>query len=209
MLPLWLGATDASVAFRKHGDRLESESLVCCGFMRLRGAESDLRKRLTLPGGWRLASEHAERIAPTVTDLLARHPRHRLWPRPSAAIASFAQYLALQGLDVVILWPPVKAKRRARPRQRFGLFAEGPDGPSLCLFGAVFPVLHVFGGDAAERLTEDEWKQWQRVRMLPLDAWRVTAYPRAAAPPSPPVAGTVRHLRRHYAFDVAFLAPAP
>ena len=37
-LPLWLGMSDASVAFRKRGGALHSESLAPCGFMRLRGA---------------------------------------------------------------------------------------------------------------------------------------------------------------------------
>ncbi|HEY7851105.1 MAG TPA: rRNA adenine N-6-methyltransferase family protein, partial [Ktedonobacterales bacterium] len=35
--PLWLGATDVSVALRKQGDALVSESWTLCGFVRLRG----------------------------------------------------------------------------------------------------------------------------------------------------------------------------
>jgi protein-L-isoaspartate(D-aspartate) O-methyltransferase len=206
-LPLWLGAADACVALRKHGDGFTSESLVYCGFMRLRGAESDARRWLTLSGGWRLASEHADHLAPTITALLATRPHHRLWPWPISAIPGFAQYLALQGLDVVTLWPPPKSKRQVRPR--FGLYADGPSGPSLCLIGAMLPVLHLYGGSAAEATLEAEWQRWQNVRMLPLESWQVTAYPRDAAPSAPQTAGAVRHTRRHYVFDIAFLDTLP
>src|SRR5260370_23111591 len=39
VLPLWAGGAEMSVALRKEGDTLRSESLTPCGFLRLRGAE--------------------------------------------------------------------------------------------------------------------------------------------------------------------------
>jgi protein-L-isoaspartate(D-aspartate) O-methyltransferase len=207
VLPLWLGAADVSVAFRKRSDVFTSESLACCGFMRLRGAESDAYKWISLAGGWRLASDRADELAAHVAVLLATRPRHRLWTRPTSAISSFAQYLALRGHDVIVLWPPPKARRRVRPR--FGLYAEGPDGPSLCLFGALLPVLHRFGGVTAEEMIEALWHEWRRVRLLPLEEWRITAHPRTGVPLPPPLPDAARHLRRHYVFDVTFLAALP
>lgn len=49
--PLWLRAgVQASVAFRKHGDRLVSESVRPCGFMRLRGPNAGPEALVTVDG---------------------------------------------------------------------------------------------------------------------------------------------------------------
>jgi methyltransferase of FxLD system len=209
VVPLWLGVTDVSVAFRKHGETFFSESLVSCGFLRLRGAESDERKWVSLPGGGWLATERAEQLGPQVTALLATRPRHRRWLRPLAALPRFAEYLALQVRDVVTLWPPPDARRPVHPR--VGLYAEGSDGPSLCLIGALLPVLHLYGGRTADAALEEAWRAWQRVRMRmrPLKAWQATASPHGAAGSLPLAEGAVRHRRRHYAFDITFLDALP
>lgn len=211
LLPLWLGTSDVSVALRKRGDLLLSESLAPCGFMRLRGPERDDRQWVSLNGKWHLGAEHAERIADAVAALLATRPRIRPWVPPSPAIF---QFLGLRGLQVVSLVADAKpndkpnAKRRARVTQRRGVYAEGPDGPSLSLLAARMPLLFTFGGAAAERALEAETATWQRARMLPLDRWRITARPLAAAIAVPPPAGAVRLARRHFAFDIE-LDPDP
>jgi protein-L-isoaspartate(D-aspartate) O-methyltransferase len=212
VMPLWMGASDVSIAFRRHGERLKSESLTPCGFMRLRGSEGDALKWVNLPGGWRIASERAAQIAPTVAELLRTRPRRRFWARSMTTAPGFAQflgaqYLALNGLEIVTLWPVAERKGRARVRQRLGLYAEGSDGPSLCLLGSVLPILLTFGGTAAERQLTEAWTRWQSSRMLPMDAWHVTAYPTCAAPATPPPGYTARHIHPHYTYDIRFLIP--
>ena len=78
-------------------------------------------------------------------------------------------------------------------------------GPSLCLFGAVFPMLLAFGSDAAERTMQAEWRVFQNAHQLPVEAWHIAALPRALATSRPVPDGAIRHERRHYAFDISFL----
>ncbi|MBF6591005.1 MAG: methyltransferase domain-containing protein [Ktedonobacterales bacterium] len=206
VMPLWLGTTDASVAFRKHGDTFTSEALTPCGFMRLRGQETDLAHWASLPGGWRLASGRAAALAAPVARLLKTRPRRRLWPHQTLA---FVQYLGLRPLDLVALWPEAKRKPRRCIRGRYGLYAEGADGPSLCLFSPPLPVLLIFGGTAAEHALQREMAAWQTTRASPLDQWQVTAHPRDAIQGIAMPDGAVRLVRRHYVFDIQLAPPRP
>jgi protein-L-isoaspartate(D-aspartate) O-methyltransferase len=207
-LPLWLGASDVSVAFRKQDGVLVSESLTPCGFMRLRGQEADADKWATLPEHGRLGGAHARELASDVAALLATPARRRFWRRPDYAAM---QALALRYDGFVTLWterePQARQGRRAatarRLRMRFGVYAEGPDGPSLALFGSLFPLLLTFGGDEAEQLLAAEADAWRDRRPTPVEQWRVIGWPRGAATPLPlPDEGTIRLVRRHFAFDV-------
>jgi protein-L-isoaspartate(D-aspartate) O-methyltransferase len=196
VLPLWLGTSDASVAFRKHGDTLASESLAPCGFMRLRGAEAGGAEWVPLLDGRILGGEHARALADPVAALLKLRPRHRLWTRRDPA---FLQWLGLRGHRVVALGAHPGREAKQRPVIRVGLYAEGDDGPALSLFGARLPVLLSFGGKAAERMLEAESAEWQRETLLPLEQWRVTARPRTDAEPAP---GGLRLVRRHFVYDI-------
>src|SRR5262249_47679139 len=70
VLPLWLRAAEASVAFRKRDGRVLSESLTACGFMRLRGAQAATEKWVALPSGWHLGGERAHELAEPIARLL-------------------------------------------------------------------------------------------------------------------------------------------
>ena len=211
-LPLWLGASDVSVALRKQDGALVSESLTPCGFMRLRGQEGDAEKWATLAGYGRLGGAHARELAGNVAALLATPARRRFWRRPDYAAM---QALALRYDGFVTLWterpPQAREGRRAatvrRLRMRFGVYAEGVDGPSLALFGSLFPLLLVFGGEEAERLLEAEADRWRDHHPTPVEQWRVIARPLwpsalGAADETLPE-GTTRLTRRHFAFEVA------
>jgi len=207
VLPLWLRAAEASVAFRKQGGVLRSESLTCCGFKRLRGAAAAAEKWVALPGGWRLGGERAHEAAPSVARLLATRPRRRLWMRPPP---TFSQHLGLRGVSLIALWPDPERAGRRRLRGRLGIYVEAPEGPSLALFSTGLPFLLAYGGPAAERLVEDEAARWEGTRLPPLESWRVAAYPRAGAEPPPePPPGAVRLERRHFAFDILVDAEGP
>lgn len=199
VLPLWLGTTDVSIALRKSGDRLLSESLAQCGFMRLRGREGDAQHWTTLPNGWRLVAAHAGALAAPVAHLLATRPRRRFGPRP---LPPFLQYLALHDAPLVTLWPEGARKPQRQLRPRYGLFVTDADGPSLTLMGARPPILLSFGGHAADRRLDAEYAYWQSHPTPPIETWRVEAIPLAAAAAPPPEPGVLRVRRRHYAFDI-------
>jgi hypothetical protein len=168
--------------------------------MRLRGAESAPERVVTLANGWRLAGERASEIGPEVARLLEMWPRRRLWARPSPFLPL---YLGLDNTGFVYLWKETGNERK-RPHGRFGLYAEGPDGPSLALLANVLPMLLIFGGSAADRALEAEVARWRALDFPSLETWQVTAYPRGNEPHEPVSPANVRIQRRHYVFDVAF-----
>jgi protein-L-isoaspartate(D-aspartate) O-methyltransferase len=200
VLPLWLRAAEASIAFRKRDGMLRSESLTPCGFMRLRGTEAATGQWVALTRGWHLVGERAQDVAESVARLLAARPRRRLWMRPPPA---FHQYLGLRGARLIALWPDPQRAGHRRLRGRLGLYVEHPDGPSLALFSTGLPFLLCYGSPAAERAIEAEASRWRGTRLPPLESWQVAAFPRAAvaAPPEPPE-GAVRLVRRHFTFDI-------
>jgi protein-L-isoaspartate(D-aspartate) O-methyltransferase len=199
--PLRLGGAEASVALRKEDGVLRSVSLTPCAFMRLRGEESAPEHVVTLANGWRLAGQRAGEIGAEVARLLEMWPRRRFWTRPSPFLPL---YLGLENADFVYLWKET-GRERKRPHGRFGLYAEGPDGPSLALLANMLPILLIFGGSTAERALEEEVARWRALDFPPLESWRVTAYPRGSEPPTPPTPPSPAHVRvarRHYIFDV-------
>jgi len=196
--PLRLGGAEASVALRKEDGVLRSVSLTPCGFMRLRGEEGAPEHAVTLANGWRLAGARAPAIAEEVTRLLAMRPRRRFWARPSPVLPL---YLGLGDTGFVYLWKEGRRERK-RPHGRFGLYAEGMDGPSLTLLANALPILLTFGGSAAERALEEDIVRWRALHFPPLESWQVTAYPRGSEPPAPSSLMNVRIARRHYVFDV-------
>lgn len=200
VLPLWLRAGEASVALRKRWGRLQSESLLPCAFMRLRGAQASAEQWVTLPGGRRLGGERVRDLAESIAEMLARRPRHRLWLPPSPALA---QYLGLRGVQNVVLWPDPSQPRPIPPRGRLGIYVEDQDGPSLVLFGVGRPFLLCYGTPAAERALEAELTRWRGVSLPPMQTWSLTAYPVHAVDGIPPLAaGAVRLVRRHVVFDI-------
>jgi protein-L-isoaspartate(D-aspartate) O-methyltransferase len=200
VLPLWLRAAEASVAFRKRDGRLCSESLTPCGFMRLRGAQAATDKWVALPSGWQLGGERAQDLVDPIACLLATRPRRRLWLRPPQA---FAQYLGLRGVSLIALWPDPRRADCRKVHGRLGLYLDAPEGPSLALFSPGHPFLLAYGTSAAERLIETEAACWRRTRLAPLDSWQVSAYPTyAGAEPTPQPDDVVRVARRHFVFDI-------
>jgi protein-L-isoaspartate(D-aspartate) O-methyltransferase len=201
--PLGLGGVQASVAFRKEGGLLRSVSLTPCGFMRLRGEESAPEYTLALGNGWRLAGERVAEIAGDVARLLATRPRRRFWARPSPL---FPLYMGLDHPGFLYLWRDQEDEKRrkgvGRLQGRFGVYAEGPDGPSLALFASVLPVLLIFGGPAAERALEEDMARWRAIHYPSLETWQVTAYPHGTEPPALSSPYSVRIERRHFVFDV-------
>jgi protein-L-isoaspartate(D-aspartate) O-methyltransferase len=196
--PLRLGGAEASTALRKEDGVLRSVSLTPCGFMRLRGEESAPEHVVTLSNGWQLAGERASEMSAEVARLLEKWPRGRFWARPSPLLPL---YLGLENAGFVYLWKET-GRERKRPHGRFGLYAEGPDGPSLALLSNMLPMLLIFGGSAAERVLEAEVMRWRALDFPPLESWEVTAYPRGSEPPAPLSLRQLRIARRHYIFDV-------
>jgi protein-L-isoaspartate(D-aspartate) O-methyltransferase len=198
--PLRFGGVQASVALRKEDGVLHSRSLTPCGFMRLRGEEQAADEHIvTLASGRRLGGERAVEIAGSVAQLLTQRPRRRFWARPSP---SLPLYLGLDHPGFIYLWKD-GARARRRPEGRFGLYTEGPDGPSLVLLANMLPVLLIFGGSAAERELEEEVARWHALDFPPLESWRITAYPRGSEPSAASPA-SVRIVRNHYVFDIQF-----
>ena len=202
-LPLWLGISDASVALRKHAGALVSESLAPCGFMRLRGSEQSATAWVALDNGRRLGGEGVERLAEPIRELLATRPRRR----PFVPDPSLMYWLGLRGLRLVMLSherPEEPGRLPKRPRIRYGVYAEGADGPSLSLVAARLPLLLSFGGDEAERRILAEAERWRTMRRIPLEQWRVTAWPHyTGMEPPAPSAGVYRQARRYFTYDIA------
>lgn len=199
-LPLWLGISDASVALRKHDGALHSESLAPCGFMRLRGSEKSAAQMVSLGNGMRLGGDDAERIAEPIRALLALRPRRRLHLKFDPTLL---HWLGLRGLRVVVIGPDTKRRSFGRPRVRYGVYAEGPDGPSLSIFAARIPMLVSFGGAEAERQVMEEMARWQATRRIPVEQWRITAWPHyTGAEPPPLSAGVYRQVRRYFTYDI-------
>lgn len=202
VVPLWLGGVEASIAFRKRGDVLESEALALCGFMRLRGEEAGDEQWETLANGRRLFGERIAEVAPSVERLLASRPRRLLWQR---ANPSFIQYLGLRGYRLLTIFPrPPKSPLSSRTSRlgRWGLYIARDGEPSLALFSYRLPVAVVFGGVAAWRVIEDEWERWQRLTSAPLEQWHITARPRDDAEQTVPPSHVLRLTRRHFVFDI-------
>jgi protein-L-isoaspartate(D-aspartate) O-methyltransferase len=202
-LPLWLGVSDASVALRKQAGALVSESLAPCGFMRLRGSERSATEWVALDNGRRLGGEGVERLVGPVRELLATRPRRR----PFVPDPALMYWLGLRGLRLVMLSherPERPERLPRRPRIRYGIYAEGADGPSLSLLAARLPLLLSFGGDEAERRILAEAEHWRAMRRIPLEQWRVTAWPHYTGmePPAPSV-GVFRQARRYFTYDIA------
>ncbi|HZC79235.1 MAG TPA: methyltransferase domain-containing protein [Ktedonobacterales bacterium] len=206
VLPLWLGGAEMSVALRKEGDTLRSESLTPCGFMRLRGAEAGDERRATLPGGRQLFAAGAPQLAGPIADLLATRPRRRFIVPPARV---FLQYLGMLGHSVVSIYTNTDAASPRRVRGRHGIFVAGSDGRgSLALVAASRPMLLSFGGGAAEDLLAQAESRAREAALLPLEAWRVSTYQHAVAAALAPSAGVVRLVRRHFTFDVDMCAPS-
>ncbi len=196
--PLWLGATDVSVALRKQAGALVSESWALCGFVRLRGEGAEqtgvahLSDRLTLTGPNALA------LAEPVNALLATRARRLWWGQHSP---SFIQYLALASGRMLSLWQ-ASGRHRRRLHGRFLLFMEGPDGPSMVIFPNRAPALLSFGGAAAERFTREQSEIYRQRGAPPVERWRLVARPQPfdAAPPMP---GVARLTTPHWVYDIS------
>jgi protein-L-isoaspartate(D-aspartate) O-methyltransferase len=200
-LPLWLGMSDASVAFRKRARALYSESLAPCGFMRLRGAEKSAMQWTSLDNGLRLGSDEAERLAGPIKALLAARPRRRLYLMPDVGLL---YWLGMRGLRLVMIAPETRRRRFGQPPVRYGIYAEGLDGPSLSIFAARMPMLVSFGGREAERQVADEAERWRASRRIPLEQWSITAWPHyTGMEPPPPPTGVYRQTRRYFTYDIA------
>jgi phosphoribosylformylglycinamidine synthase len=201
VLPLWLGGGDASVTLRKRDGALHSESVLPCGFMRLRGTEAGPERWLSVASNRKLFVERANEIGPRVAELLAHRPHRRLWRMQAIAMQPFMQHLGLRGHHVVALHTDNAKARQGRLRMRLGVYAEGDDGPSLALIGSL-PLLLVFGGGAAQRIIEEEAARWGASPARPIEQAQIVARPLATAAGLPVSAGAFRITRRHFAYDI-------
>jgi protein-L-isoaspartate(D-aspartate) O-methyltransferase len=199
--PLWLGATDVSVALRKQGDALVSESWTLCGFVRLRGegaadqaTVARLSDRLTLTG------PNAQALAAPINALLATRARRLWWGQHNSSVI---QYLALASGRMLSLWQ-ANGRRGRRLRGRYLLYMEGSDGPSMVIFPNRAPALLAFGGMAAERYAREQSEAYRQRGAPPVERWGLVARPRAsgAPPPAPPAPGVARMLTAHWVYDI-------
>lgn len=198
-LPLSLGISDASIAFRKRDGGLHSESLAPCGFMRLRGSERSAMQWVSLGNGLRLGSDEAEALADTIKALMATRPRRQ----HLSFDGTLVHWLGLRGLRLVVMSHETSRRWLKNPRVRYGVYAEGPDGPSLSILASRMPILVSFGGTAAEQQVIEETARWQATRTIPVEQWRVTAWPHySGVEPPPPPAGVYRQTRRYFTYDI-------
>jgi protein-L-isoaspartate(D-aspartate) O-methyltransferase len=215
VLPLELANGQASVAFRRRGDLLSSESITPCGFMRLRG-DAASASLVALADGRRLLGERAGEIAERVAALLRTRPRVHVGRRLDAgtlqrlgfhlasrdgehAGAGAASDTAQAANARLVTLFPRGFNGRGR-RIRHGVYAIGAGVPSLALYGSVLPFLFVFGGDAAERVIEAALADGAR-SYLPIERWRIEARPPSVASPTIPP-GALRLARAHCIFDL-------
>jgi len=196
--PLWLGATDVSVAMRKRGGALVSESWALCGFVRLRGMGAEQPGVARLSSTATLTGPNAQALAERVTTLLESRARRLWWGQPSA---SFIQYLALATGRVLSLWQ-VNGRRARRQRGRFLFYMEGPDGPSMVIFPNRAPALLSFGGFAAERYIREQMDTYKQHGAPPVERWRLVARPRPFAEQTP-APGVARFATPFWVYDIS------
>ena len=209
VLPLELANGQASVAFRRRGNILTSESITPCGFIRLRGDDTSGLSVVTLAGGRRLAGARVGEIAESIAALLRTRPRVLLGRRLDAGtlqrlgfhVASLPDHgatYASAAARLVTLFP--RGFNGRGRRIRHGVYATGEDEPSLALYGSMLPFLFVFGGDAAERVIEEALRE-DAQSYLPIERWRIEARPSSLATQTTPP-GAIRLIRAHCVFDL-------
>ncbi|HET9109832.1 MAG TPA: hypothetical protein VFN78_03295 [Ktedonobacterales bacterium] len=196
--PLWLGATDVSVALRKRAGALVSESWTLCGFVRLRGEGAEQATFARLSDRLSLTGPNAVALAEPINALLATRARRQWWGPHSE---SFIQYLALASGRILSLWQ-ANGRHRRRVRGRYLLYLEGPDGPSMVIFPNRAPALLSFGGTAAERFTHEQSEAYRQRGAPPVERWRMVARPLATdlLPPAPDV---TRMTTEHWIYDIS------
>ncbi len=197
--PLWLGATDISVALRKRDGALLSESWSLCGFVRLRGAGAGQVGMARLSERATLSGPGAPVLAEQVRALLEERPRRLWWGRPSP---SFIQYLALASGRVLALWQS-SGRRARKQRGRFLFYLEGPDGPSLVIFPDRAPALLAFGGPAAERYVREQLDAFRLRGAPPVERWRMIARPQPLIDETAPLPGVSRLTTPHWIYDIS------
>lgn len=197
LAPLWLGVTDVSVALRKRGDALRSESWALCGFVRLRGEGAGQPPLVRIGGRRTLAGPGAEQLAPRVAELLRTKSRRVGW---DGAGPGFIPTLALMSGGMLTLWQTSPGGLR-RPRGRYALYHEGADGPSLVVFSERSHTLFAFGGLAAERYVREQAKRYHLQPALAPGAWRLVAHPIPGESPAPPDATRLR--APHWIYDIS------
>jgi protein-L-isoaspartate(D-aspartate) O-methyltransferase len=196
--PLWLGATDVSVALRKRAGALVSESWTLCGFVRLRGEGAEQATVARLSDELTLTGPNAAALAEPISALLATRARRLWWGQHSP---SFIQYLALASGRVLSLWQ-ANGRRGRRMRGRFLLYLEGEDGPSMVIFPQHAPALLAFGGMAAERFTREQSEAYRQRGAPPVERWGLIARPHSAALAAP-ASGVARMTTPHWVYDIS------
>ncbi len=198
--PLWLGATDASVALRKRAGALVSESWTLCGFVRLRGEGAETTSSVRLSNRLTLTGPNAQAVANQVDALLATRARRLWWGQPGP---SFIHYLALTSGSMLSLW---QTRFHRRPRARFLLYMDGADGPSMVIFPNRAPALLAFGGMAAERFTREQSEVYRQHGAPPIETWRLVARPQPISLPPPPL-GVARLATPNWVYDISLINP--
>jgi protein-L-isoaspartate(D-aspartate) O-methyltransferase len=143
VVPLWLRAGfQASIAFRKRDDRLVSDSVERCGFMRLRGPHAGPEAYVAVNGWLACLEEAREDDVEVLRKLFATEPREEEIP---SAPKGWFERLALEDHRAIRLVMPGTPYRDAA-----GIF--DPKAHSLAVEGQ---ALRTYGtGEAARRLKE-------------------------------------------------------
>jgi protein-L-isoaspartate(D-aspartate) O-methyltransferase len=145
VVPLWLRAGfEASIAFRKNGGRLVSESVEHCGFMRLRGPKAGPESYVPVNGWLACLDDVRSHDVEVLGGLLAAEPRETEIPPPPKG---WFERLALEEPRAIRLVTPENPHRDAA-----GVF--DPQAHSIAVVEG--QLLRTYGGDTASlRL-----KQW-------------------------------------------------
>lgn len=183
LVPLWLrGGLQASIAFRREGQRLRSTSVEPCGFMRLRGAHAGPEGYLTV-NGWCASLEEVSAAAATLGDLLRRTPR--AVPAPDLPRGWFTRLALEEPAAIMLSGVPDWHRSMAGIFDAAGRSLAVVDGQTIMSFG---------GDEALVRLRE----RLTGLRPLDLRALRVEA-----TPAGQPVWGKTWVLRRrHFQFAI-------
>ena len=196
LAPLWLGVTDVSVALRKRGGALRSESWALCGFVRLRGAGAGQPPAVNIGGRRSVTGPGAEELAPRIRAALALPARRRRWESPGVG---FIATLGLVAGGMLTIWQS-RPGGWGRPRGRYALYREDEDGPSLAVFPERSSSLLIFGGPAAERFIHERVETHGRGALGPR-AWRMEVWPVGSAPPA--LEGAIRQRTPHWVYDIS------
>ena len=158
VLPLRVNGVHLSLALRRHGDELVSDSATHCGFMPLRGAFAPPGTYVRV-GDLQISADVGLNVKPgSLERLMASRRLMRVsYPRSRDQLNVPLLYLALQGVPFFVTYAGVTSSGMPFP---FTLLASDRSAISLPWFRPGHRKLTLFGTDAAALYLRDALARW-------------------------------------------------